>query len=209
MVKVHYFFDPMCGWCYGATPLIEAIEKSDKFNLIFHGGGMISRRKLDASFKHHILENDKQIAHLTGAKFGPEYLARLTGSEEVILDSFLPLQAMQAGEAIGIKPLTLLKSLQKAHYQEGKPLEQAQTLDDIASKLKLNGLNWKAFLQTEDIGFKLKSALAESKKLMREHDVNGFPTLIMEQNGNWKKLPHSHYYGKTNQWQDYLQSLSV
>ncbi|MGU3847546.1 DsbA family protein, partial [Vibrio diabolicus] len=24
MVTVHYFFDPMCGWCYGASPLIEA-----------------------------------------------------------------------------------------------------------------------------------------------------------------------------------------
>ncbi|EOD5239980.1 DsbA family protein, partial [Vibrio parahaemolyticus] len=25
MVTVHYFFDPMCGWCYGASPLIEAL----------------------------------------------------------------------------------------------------------------------------------------------------------------------------------------
>jgi len=209
MVKVHYFYDPMCGWCYGATPLIEAIEKSDKFDLIFHGGGMLARRQLDASFKQHILEHDKRIARLTGAQFGSAYLARMTGSEEVVLDSFLPLRAMQAGEAIGIKPLTLLKSLQQAHYQEGKPLEQAQTLDDIASKLKLNGSSWKAFMQTEDSVLKLKLALTESKKLMRKHNVSGFPTLIMEQKGNWKKLPHSLYYGKPDQWQNYLQSLSI
>ena len=207
MVNIHYFFDPMCGWCYGASPLIEALDKSDKVNLIFHGGGMIAKRKIELEFKQHIIEHDKHIAIQTGARFGDAYLARMTANEDVVLDSFLPLRAMQAGEAIGIKPLTMLKELQQAHYQEGQPLEEVQTLDNIANKLNLNGLNWAAFIQTADIETKLKSELTQSRNLMLEHDIKGFPTLMLEQDGNWQKLPHSHYYNKPDQWQDYLNSL--
>ena len=24
-MQVHYLFDPLCGWCYGAAPLVRAI----------------------------------------------------------------------------------------------------------------------------------------------------------------------------------------
>ncbi|MEG1327174.1 MAG: DsbA family protein, partial [Janthinobacterium sp.] len=24
MPTLHYIFDPLCGWCYGAAPLVEA-----------------------------------------------------------------------------------------------------------------------------------------------------------------------------------------
>lgn len=24
MATLHYIFDPLCGWCYGAAPLVEA-----------------------------------------------------------------------------------------------------------------------------------------------------------------------------------------
>ncbi len=50
MVKVHYFYDPMCGWCYGATALLETLLASDNLELIYHPGGMINRQTISPSF---------------------------------------------------------------------------------------------------------------------------------------------------------------
>lgn len=36
---LHYVFDPLCGWCYAAAPLIEAAGQIDGLNIVMHAGG--------------------------------------------------------------------------------------------------------------------------------------------------------------------------
>lgn len=50
MVTIHYFFDPMCGWCYGASDLIEPLVTSPQFNVVFHPGGMLNQHVIDPNF---------------------------------------------------------------------------------------------------------------------------------------------------------------
>ncbi|MEI8633959.1 hypothetical protein P4S72_21550 [Vibrio sp. PP-XX7] len=120
MVKVHYFFDPMCGWCYGATTLVEIIEKLTPFELIYHPGGMIAKQAIASSFRQHILHSDTLIAAQTGAIFGDAYKARLNSTEPFVIDSYLPIRAILVGEEMGITPVITLKAIQQAHYQLGQ-----------------------------------------------------------------------------------------
>ena len=55
MVKVHYFFDPLCGWCFGATALIDAINNMDNVELILLKGQPITRLALPLSLFSLIL----------------------------------------------------------------------------------------------------------------------------------------------------------
>lgn len=55
MTNIHYFYDPMCGWCYGATSLVQAIEENPSMKLIYHPGGMIKKSSLSRQFKQHIM----------------------------------------------------------------------------------------------------------------------------------------------------------
>ncbi|GHA19869.1 DsbA family protein [Arenicella chitinivorans] len=205
MVKVHYFFDPMCGWCYGATPLVGILAEMPEFEITYHPGGMISKQEIDRSFRQHILQADGQIAAMTKAHFGDAYKARLASSEKFVLDSYLPTQALLVGIEMGIKPHIMLKAIQTAHYQNGKALGKPEVLQALAVSLGLDEAIWKEKMAAAE--FATKNWIQSSHNVMGQLQVSGYPTLIVERDGQFIRLPHSSYYGKPAEWKDYLHSL--
>lgn len=205
MIKVHYFFDPMCGWCYGATPLIEALLNTQQFELIYHPGGMIGKREIDPSFRQHILTHDAKIASETGAHFGEDYKAIVNSSDPFILDSFLPTRSIIAAEEMGIEPMTMLKAIQQAHYQQGEPVYTAEILEQIAASLQIDVQKWQEKMSRAEKSTQIR--IQESHALMGELQVGGYPTLIAEINDQLIRLPHSLYYKKVSEWEKYLSTL--
>lgn len=55
---LHYLYDPFCGWCYGAAPLLTKAMEIEGLAIIPHGIGMLSGgcitgdRKLYLSTNH-------------------------------------------------------------------------------------------------------------------------------------------------------------
>lgn len=205
MVKVHYFFDPMCGWCYGATSLIGILAEMTEFEIHYHPGGMIPKRAIDPSFRQHILQADSQIATMTKAHFSDAYKARVANSGEFVLDSYLPTQAFLVGIEMGIEPHIMLKAIQEAHYQEGKELDKSEELQALAITLGINETTWKT--KMVDSKALMMEKIKESHTLMSQMQVSGYPTLIIEQDGRLQRLSHSSYYGKPTEWKTYLTSL--
>jgi len=39
VATLHYFHDPLCGWCYAAAPLVTAAAAVPGVALKLHGGG--------------------------------------------------------------------------------------------------------------------------------------------------------------------------
>ncbi|XNG94826.1 DsbA family protein [Vibrio cyclitrophicus] len=135
MVTIHYFYDPMCGWCYGATPLVELIASSSKYQLVMHSGGMLSAKLIAPSFRQHILNSDRRISEQTNAQFGQDYIERVADNEQLVLDSYLPTRAILVGESLGLDPFDMLKAIQKAHYIEGKAVNTLSSLEELAVQL--------------------------------------------------------------------------
>ena len=53
---LHYIFDPLCGWCYGAAPLVEAARQVPQLQLEWHAGGMLAgpqARHITADWRAH------------------------------------------------------------------------------------------------------------------------------------------------------------
>ena len=205
MVKVHYFYDPLCGWCYGATPLIEALNDSDAFELIYHPGGMVNRQAIETTFRQHILHSDEAIAEKTGALFGEAYKARIGSAEAVVFDSYIVARAVLVAEEMGLNTLTTLKAVQAAHYQQGRQIELLDILKDLAVQYGLNASVWldKMILAESEVS----EVIHETRKLMRQFQVNGYPALIAEFNGEWLALPHSAFYQRPSAWVSYLNQL--
>ncbi|MBJ7554376.1 DsbA family protein [Marinomonas spartinae] len=205
MLKVHYFFDPMCGWCYAASSLVEVLANMQAFEILYHPGGMIPKRAIEPSFRQHILQADKRITEMTKVPFGDNYIARVKGPEEYVVDSLLPTQAMIAGEKMGIDRHTMLVALQKAHYQEGKHLHEPEVLAELALSLGLDKAEWEKTMTQSSHA--MKSEITQSRQLMSQMQVSGFPTFILEKDVTWMPLSHSAFYGKPTEWKAYLSNL--
>jgi putative protein-disulfide isomerase len=205
-ITIHYFFDPMCGWCYGATQLLEIVNQQANLELIYHPGGMMDNQSIDSGFRSHILSADQRIAKETGARFGDAYQEKVTRSAPLILDSFLPIRAILVAEEMGLNPLNMLKAIQAAHYQDGRAVNQRDTLDELAQEMGLESEQWRR--RMDHAHADVIKHVQTTHNLMSQFQVGGYPTLIAELNGQFTRLPHSSFYGKPNEWRAMLAQLN-
>ena len=66
---LHYVFDPLCGWCYAARPLLRRLIDSlgDALPIRFHPGLLFaSPRTIDPAYREHIIAADRRIAAVAG-----------------------------------------------------------------------------------------------------------------------------------------------
>ncbi|NLQ18338.1 DsbA family protein [Marinomonas sp. M1K-6] len=205
MTKIHYFFDPMCGWCYGASPLIEVLANTPEFELIYHPGGMIPKRAIDTSFRQHILQADKKIAAMTNVLFGESYKARVMAADEFVVDSYATTRAIFVGQEMGIEAHKMLAAIQIAHYQQGEHLEKLDVLAKLAVSMGLDETIWNEKMANSEPN--MLKQVQQSHQLMEKMQVRGYPTLVVEKDGKLQHLSHGHYYGKTLEWKHYLTAF--
>ena len=93
---VTYLFDPLCGWCYGASAAIGQLSQHPNLRLelaptgLFAGGG----RVMDAAFAAHVWANDQRIAELTGLPFSEAYRHNVPGRPGSPFDSGIATLAL-------------------------------------------------------------------------------------------------------------------
>jgi len=203
MVTVHYFYDPMCGWCYGATALVEALAKRSDIRLIMHPGGMIKRREMSRKFRTMAHEHDANIAQLTGQKFSAAYRARLQRDEPIILDSFVTATMVELAEQESGQGVDMLKAIQHAHYVDGLDVSSPDTLARLAQSLNIG----KAIVERRDT-YDIQSTVTNSHRLMNQVEVRGFPTFMVERNNAFHRLEHVAYFGNLRGWTELIEQLA-
>lgn len=196
--KLHYIFDPLCGWCYAASPLLTALKDrfGDELELVFHPGLLFAApRTIDQPYREHIISADLRIAAVAGVEFGAAYINRVRTIAVLRYHSELPAAAVLATHALNPSlGLRMLELIQQSHYQAGEDVSDIATLNTLAQTL---GLEAKAFTRAlENIQQSLPSIAIEARNLMQAVGGNGFPTLVLEQDGEFQKLDHGSAYGK-------------
>src|SRR5438105_9117885 len=81
-MHVTYLFDPLCGWCYGAAPALDGIDRLEELTLELMPTGLFAgqgARAMDASFAAYAWQNDQRIARLTGQPFSETYRTEVLG----------------------------------------------------------------------------------------------------------------------------------
>lgn len=205
MVTIHYFFDPMCGWCFGATPLAEILFNTPNVNLVLHPGGMIKRREMDDSFRMMAQDHDKEIALQTGQLFSQAYHKKLASDETIVLDSYITAQAISVMEKLNNKGFEMLKAIQQAHYQYALDVSEPNTLAIIAKELGIEESQWLSLMALGSLA--IKHEMQKSHSLMKHWGIRGFPTFIMEGEDKLDRLPHTNYYAEPEKWKNFIEQL--
>jgi putative protein-disulfide isomerase len=76
LTTVTYVFDPLCGWCYGASPALETLVAMPGIDLKLAPTGLFAgegARPMDAGFAAYAWSNDQRIARLSGQVFSDAY----------------------------------------------------------------------------------------------------------------------------------------
>lgn len=132
---LHYIFDPLCGWCYGAAPLVKAAKTIPGLTIALHAGGMMTgnnRRQITDEWRNYVIPHDKRIAELTGQPFGEAYFNGLLRDTTAVMDSEPPITAILAAQALAGRGLDMLHRIQEAHYQEGRRIADTPVLEALA-----------------------------------------------------------------------------
>ncbi|WP_283189643.1 DsbA family protein [Pseudomonas sp. PMCC200344] len=202
---LHYIYDPLCGWCYGAKPLVQAAQAV--LPVIAHGGGMMTgatRQTVSPQLRNYVMPHDRRIAEYTGQPFGEAYFEGLLRDETAVFDSAPPIAAVLAAEQIAGRGLELLGRLQSAHYEEGRRIADEAVLLELAIDIGLELQAFQAAFKAAETDRHIK----DSRACLAEVGGQGFPTFALEHNGQFTLIDISPWLGKPQAFAAWLsQSL--
>lgn len=200
---LHYIYDPLCGWCYGAEPLVWAAAKVDGLALRMHAGGLWPQpTRLPDQTRRYIAQADARVAQMSGQPYGEPYLNGLLFDPELVLESRPVVAAVLAAQSIdSSQALPMLRGIQHAHYERGLHVVREATLKQVAAEVGIDAEAFERALETVPVD----EHIAASRELMNNVGAQGFPTFVLQIGDVWLAVPHSRFAatpGKFAEWLD-------
>lgn len=177
--RLFYFYDALCGWCYGFSPVIMKLYENFKGKMDFQvvSGGMVTGERAGPIGKvaPYIKGAFQQVEQATGVTFGQAFLDELEKGE-MVFDSRLPAVAMTVFRSyLPDQTVPFAATLQQAVYYDGMPPAE---LEAYRPYLEQFDLPVDRFL--EQMGMDRFQRLAkEDFAVTAEFGIRGFPTTVM------------------------------
>lgn len=209
-MRLHYIFDPFCGWCYAAAPLVRAARAVPGVQLVPHAGGMMTgaRRATAVSLRDYVIPHDRRIAAMTGQPFGDAYFDGLLRDPLAVFDSAPPITALLAAAELADEALALdlLARMQQAHYVEGQRIAEPAVLCALAAGLGLDAEAFGAAFERLS-GEPTDRHIADSRRRLAHVGGQGFPTFVLERDGQLQQLDHAAFYGRPEAFAERIVAL--
>lgn len=201
---LHYIYDPMCGWCYGAEPLAWAAAGADDFTLEMHAGGLWpAPTRLPEATRRYIQQADARVAQMSGQPYGDAYLHGLLLDPTMTLDSRPTTAAVLAAQALDpTKGLAMLRGIQHAHYERGLRVVEPDVLASIAVEI---GLDRQAFVDAM-ARVPVDEHIGATRDLMGRLGAQGFPFFALEVGDTWYPVPHGRFASNPEQFRAWLST---
>jgi len=196
---VTYLFDPLCGWCYGASPVIQQLGQQSTVHLdlapsgLFAGGG----RTMDAAFAGYAWSNDQRIAKLTGQRFTEAYRQNVLGRLGSRFDSAtatLALTAVSLSEPL--RELETLKALQEARYVQGLDTCDGSVVETLLRDLGLAVAADRLAASDAELLAANAARIQKARGLMQTFGAQGVPALVVSDDKGSRMLSGNALYGK-------------
>ena len=172
-----YCADPMCSWCWGFSPVIEAVRNSYherlKIALVLGGLRPGTATPMTAAARDDILHHWQQVHVRSGQPF--QFDGALP--EGFIYDTEPASRAVvTAGGLDPSKIFAMFHAIQTAFYAEGRDVTQPAVLAALAAGLGIDAAGFLQAFDSDAARTKTQAHFAQSRKA----GVRGFPTLILQ-----------------------------
>ncbi len=196
---ISYLFDPLCGWCYGASPMLEQLNARPEVVVdlmptgLFLGDGA---RQMDENFAAYAWTNDQRISRLNGQPFSDSYRQNVLGNHQRPFDSAPATLALTAVHLVTPgRELEALKVIQNARYVEGRDTTDISILSDVLRALHLPESADRLENPDELLIAAYHSRIKAARVEMRRFSANGVPALIVGAEGSQRILAANALFG--------------
>lgn len=194
--KLIYYYDALCGWCYGFSPVMFSLEKEYNGRVDFEvisGGLFLGNR---AGFVNDVAPHIKSGAYKsvesrTGVKFGEPFLSDVFGEGKMTLNSLPPSIALCiVREKFPTKELEFAEMLLSAVYADGMNPIIVEAYRDYVVRVGFEFEEFSKKMQDD----KYKKMAELEFEIFRNSEFSGMPTLILEKD-NQQVLISNGYLG--------------
>lgn len=197
-----YLFDPLCGWCYGASPMIEKLVARPELDIecvatgLFAGAGA---RPMDDGFAAFAWTNDQRIARLSGQVFSEAYRRNVLGDHTRLFDSGPATLALTAVALTAPdREFPALKAIQNARYVEGRDNTDIAVLAQILRLLNLPESADRLATPDDALIAAYRGRLEAARVEMQRFRANGVPALIVGTGDQRRMVQASALFGSVD-----------
>lgn len=172
-----YVADPMCSWCWGFSPVIEALRETwrDRLKIALVLGGLRpgTTTPMTAAARDEILHHWHQVHERTGQPF------RFDGAlpPGFIYDTEPASRAVvTVGGLDPSKIFAMFKAIQSAFYATGRDVTQTAALAELATGLGIDAAAFLAAFDSDAARARTQAHFTQARKA----GARGFPTLILQ-----------------------------
>ena len=189
---VRYIGDPMCSWCWGISPTVDAVEafcaaQGIEFSITMGGLRVGGGDPWNATFKDFLRNEWRQIAQTTGQPFGFTLLeaAHFDYDTEPACRAVATVKLLQARNHLPISTaLKFFSAVQYKFYVEGQDPKVADFYASICASLALDFDQFRALFDSPEA----LQAVQQEFIRCRQWGVRSFPTLLLEHHGETAPL---------------------
>ena len=178
--KLTYVYDPLCGWCYGFSPVIQQVKNHYQKQLevqVLSGGMAIGDRAAPIGGMYGYI---KQAYHVveerTGVTFGPGFVEVLEeGTYQY--DSEPPCIALTVFKDLSDQhPIDIAHAIQRTLFYDGEDLNEVSTYLPLATHFGVDTDEFAQAFQDETYRQRTYQEFQQAQQL----GVQGFPTLLYQ-----------------------------
>jgi putative protein-disulfide isomerase len=187
-----YIMDPLCGWCYGFSPVLQQLKEkyAGDFDFRVVTGGMITGARVApvAEMAGYILGAYKRVEEYTGVTFGEPYLDMLRKGTE-ISNSEPPCRAIYTFGQMQPEHVTeFAHEVQLALFVAGKSLNDDETYRELAAAFNIDGDRFFEKMNTEESRYGTQQDFQWAKAA----GITGFPCTVLDTNGKYYMLAQGY-----------------
>lgn len=180
---IFYVYDPLCGWCYGFSPVMQQFWKQHRENIHFKvlTGGMITGDKEGPIGKvaPYIKTAYREVEKTTGITFGKPFLENVLEDGSALFSSIPGALAMAVFRYLQPdQVVAFAHAVQEAIYRKGKLPTQPETYGECAEQF---GMDAPGFMKRM-VEKELLTQVHNEFKMVHEWGITGFPSLVYIKN---------------------------
>jgi len=196
---ITYLFDPLCGWCYGASAALRNLTARPDFTIELAPTGLFSgdgARPMDDGFAAYAWANDQRIASLTGQPFSEAYRRHVLADRTRRFDSGPATLALTAVALTAPDwEFEALKAIQNDRYVEGRDSTDISALSHVLRALQLHEAADRLANSDPELIAAYRKRIEAGRAQMRRFGADGVPTLIAGVGGNRRVVRASALFG--------------